>query len=357
MEIGSFLTVLRLLPPILVIALIVIAIFYFYRLYVVKARELSKTLSWITDIVRTMREGAPDTRKIGLAKVFKGTILEENWKELSRTLHDQYEIVEGRSRLFKHRLTVPPSHFFTPTSIIDKQLRVNYFKHLPGLLTSVGIIGTFSGLLFGLSTFDSSSPERINESVSFLLLGVRDAFYSSVFAIGAAMIVTHVEKLFYSRCLSNLDDLNDAINAMFEGGVYEEYMAILAHSASSAPRSRQPAQQASTSGPSGNVADQIEQALKPVLERLEDSQRQMAINTSKTIEKAISAANTKLASQIESALQRQVRVPLDGLGSRLSRSAASQSPQEDKDRWKKVVQEKAKPSASVGPSEDSSEVE
>ncbi len=342
MDISYLGLILRFVPHILVITLLGLAIYYFYTLYVAKARELSKTLIWITDIVRTMRSGAPDTRQAGLAKIFKNTILENNWVEFSRTLHEQYEVLEGRSRLKKHRLTVPSNYFFTPASIIDKQLRVNYFKHLPGLLTSIGIIGTFSGLLYGLSTFDATSPERINLSVGSLLSGVRDAFYASAFAITLAMVVTHVEKLFYQRCLSRLEDLNDAINAMFDGGVYEEYMAIIASSASSSARNRslpEPIRAPSVSTSNINLGDQLDQLLKPLFEHLEDAQRQMAINTTKSIEKAFDAANAKLASQIESALQRHVRVPIDGLGAKISRSASTQATEGTKERLKKIIQE------------------
>lgn len=109
------------------------------------------------------------------------------------------------------------------------KLRAHYFKHLPGILTGVGIIGTFSGLLFGLSNFDSSSPDTMAQSVNLLLSGVRDAFYASALAITVAMVITHMEKLQYRKCVSALDELNSVVDSLFDSGVEQEYLAAIAH--------------------------------------------------------------------------------------------------------------------------------
>ena len=34
--------------------------------------------------------------------------------------------------------------------MVDAPLRTEFYKHLPGILTGLGIIGTFSGLIIGL---------------------------------------------------------------------------------------------------------------------------------------------------------------------------------------------------------------
>ncbi|MDD5320722.1 MAG: hypothetical protein PHD43_08960 [Methylococcales bacterium] len=47
-------------------------------------------------------------------------------------------------------------------------------KHQPGILTGIGIIGIFLGLLRGLSTFSvSSDPETVRVSLDTLIHGVR----------------------------------------------------------------------------------------------------------------------------------------------------------------------------------------
>ena len=83
---------------------------------------------------------------------------------------------------------MPAKAYFSVSAVIEGPLRAHYFKHLPGILTGIGIIGTFAGLLFGLSNFDSSSPDTMAQSVNLLLSGVRDAFYASALAITVAMV-------------------------------------------------------------------------------------------------------------------------------------------------------------------------
>ena len=44
---------------------------------------------------------------------------------------------------------MPAEMYFNGQSVVDGRLRAEFFKHLPGLLTGIGIIGTFTGLIGG----------------------------------------------------------------------------------------------------------------------------------------------------------------------------------------------------------------
>lgn len=54
----------------------------------------------------------------------------------------------------------------------------------PGLLTTVGVFGTFVGILIGLREFD---VHHVDDSVPMLLEGLKTAFWSSVAGMGAAI--------------------------------------------------------------------------------------------------------------------------------------------------------------------------
>jgi putative membrane protein len=64
--------------------------------------------------------------------------------------------------------------------------------------------------------------------VNLLLSGVRDAFYASALAITVAMVITHLEKSQYRKCVGALDDLNAVIDSLFDSGVEQEYLAAIA---------------------------------------------------------------------------------------------------------------------------------
>ncbi|HEX4878583.1 MAG TPA: hypothetical protein VFV39_01955, partial [Limnobacter sp.] len=214
-------------------------------------------------------------------------------------------LINGVRRNRKFRITVPVSTFFSASVVIDRSLGVEYYKHLPGILTGIGIIGTFGGLLFGLSHFDISSVEKMNDSIALLIAGVRDAFFASAAAICAAIVITHWEKSLYRKNLAVLDDLNDALNSLFEPGVGEEYLATLVQS------------QGAESAPAKDLKDDLLQAFIPVIKQMEALQAQKDEQFFQLFEKAIGDSNKRLVSQIEAALVRQIRTPLEDMSAKI----------------------------------------
>jgi len=312
----SSLGLLQLIPPFLVVITLVIACYFFYTRYVVRSKQLCLSLERIGNTIGSMSDGDENQRQSGVARVFQDTPYDSVWREFAKTLHAQVWHTQGQLKRTKYRLTVPASHFFSVSAIVDRQLSVEYFKHLPGILTGVGIIGTFSGLLFGLSNFDASDAEKMSQSVAILLAGVRDAFYASAAAITAAMVITHWEKMIYRRCLTALDHLVNCLNGLFDGAVSEEYLATLVeHSANTSNQARM-------------MKEEMIQAMVPVVRQLESVQGQQMEGLAKALENALSESNRKLASQFEAALMRQVKVPLDEMcnqvGNRLSQPVSSQ---------------------------------
>jgi hypothetical protein len=82
-------------------------------------------------------------------------LLKHLWKEYQQTLHEQYKLnfQTGIEELVAIRSTMPAEVFFGPSTLVDGQLHTEFFKHLPGILTGIGIIGTFFGLVHGLQAF------------------------------------------------------------------------------------------------------------------------------------------------------------------------------------------------------------
>lgn len=317
--------ILQFLPPLVVGILLVSACYHFYRRYVLVSKDLAVNLQKLAKTVRSMTDGDEQARRNGVGRVFMNTPLENTWKDFAKTLHAQTTVQEGLLKQKRSRMTVPANHFFSVSSVIDRPLGVDYFKHLPGILTGIGIIGTFSGLLFGLSNFDTSSAESMQQSISLLIAGVRDAFYASAAAITAAMVITHWEKLLYYKCLSALDELVDAINSSFEAGVGEEYLATLVrHSTSTNDQSRL-------------MKDEFIQAMVPVIKQLEHAQLQQSNSFGEALEQALNEANRRLASQIETALIRQIKNPIEDLGRRLEGKGGTATPPMGPELARKVI--------------------
>ena len=145
----------------------------------------------------------------------------------------------------------------------------------------------------------------MNESITLLISGVRDAFYASAAAIGAAMVITHWEKSLYRKNLAALDDLVDAMNGLFEPGVGEEYLATLVQHSSSA------------NNVTRDLKDDLLQAMLPVIKQLESIQSQNNDGLAQALERALNESNKRLANQLEVILGRQVKHPIEEMGHKL----------------------------------------
>ncbi|MCK9238441.1 MAG: MotA/TolQ/ExbB proton channel family protein [Pseudomonas sp.] len=71
----------------------------------------------------------------------------------------------------------------------------NFISHAPTLMTSLGILGTFIGIVIGLMYFDTTNIEG---SIPALLEGLKTAFITSVFGLLAAISFNILNTLFFN---------------------------------------------------------------------------------------------------------------------------------------------------------------
>ncbi|WP_334108521.1 anti-phage ZorAB system protein ZorA [Methylobacillus sp.] len=162
--------------------------------------------------------------------------LEHSWSEFTETLHPQKKTNElGQDEVVRWRATALAETFFSDRAIVETPLNAEFFKHLPGILTGIGIIGTFSGLILGLGDFQvSSDPSAVRNSLEGLIRHVGHAFIVSAVAIGLAMFVTWIEKLLINARFKQVEKLCVLLDSMFDAGAGEEYLARLVQSSETA---------------------------------------------------------------------------------------------------------------------------
>jgi len=163
------------------------------------------------------------------SKAMVGPTLSHLWTEYAKTLHRQIENgPNGQSRVTRWRATALADNFFSEQAVVDARLRTEYYKHLPGILTGLGIIGTFTGLIIGLGRFQvPRDPAKIQEQLELLITSVSHAFYVSAIAITLAMLFTWIEKSLVAARYRQVESLRELVDSMFEGGAGEEYLERL----------------------------------------------------------------------------------------------------------------------------------
>jgi hypothetical protein len=195
--------------------------------------------------------------------------LKHCWGEYQDTLHPQHGLsATGSREVVRWRATAMASSFFHDAPLIDMRLHTEFFKNLPGILTGLGIIGTFSGLILGLQGFQvSDDAATVRNSLQGLLQAVGGAFMVSAAAIALAMLVTFVEKIIVSRRQGDVERLVGLIDSLFDSGAGEEYLQRLVESSENSATQAQ------------QIKDALVSDLKSILTELTQAQIAAASNS------------------------------------------------------------------------------
>ncbi|MEX8510954.1 MAG: hypothetical protein AB3X37_09390 [Leptothrix ochracea] len=189
-------------------------------------------------LLRQVQSLPKDANLDDLKKVFAADRqLAHLWAEYADSLHPQHANRDGRQVVVAIRSTLPAEAYFCAQYVVDTPLRTEFFKHLPGIFTGVGIIGTFWGLIGGLGPFAlaaTGTAQAMVGQLKPLIMAVRDAFVISALAIIAAMLVTFIEKILLVSLYRLTEEIAHAIDKRFETGVTEEYLSRTAQASESA---------------------------------------------------------------------------------------------------------------------------
>lgn len=154
--------------------------------------------------------------------------LSKLWAEYNQALEALQQLeVSAQNTTGQWQAHSHAENYFTEQALVDSPLQSNFYKHIPGILTGVGIIGTFSGLIAGLITFDVSNPERVQAELSQLVQTVGHAFLVSALAITLAMVFTWIEKSVLTGRYRQVEQLQQGLDTLFNPQGGAQYMERL----------------------------------------------------------------------------------------------------------------------------------
>lgn len=233
--IGIFTSIPSALLP--VVVFLIVLILFFVLLFLVPSISLWLRLRRVSRGLVEIKKQASTTRQVvdphAIAKsVMKGEPFNHLWSEYVETLHDQFTIVDGEEKLVDRRATLPAETFFRGDVLVDIPLKAEFFKHLPGLFTGLGIIGTFLGLIQGLNAFSdgvsgTDDQKVVRQHLNALLKTVSHAFVVSAGSITAAMVATFLEKMAITAHYKQVEEICQLIDSLYTAGAGEEYLARL----------------------------------------------------------------------------------------------------------------------------------
>ncbi len=300
--------------PILVSIFLIFILIRFILNYFIPAQVLSNKLSKLTDELDSL-DGSSNIDKDLLDASFEDTLyLKQAWLNYKKTFHDIHDVRDGESVIDHSRATVPSEVFFTESIIIDTPLKVDFYKHLPGMITGVGIIVTFAGLLIGLLAFDpAGNPDKVQDSLTLLLKGVGEAFMASGLAILTAMVITFFEKSLLRKCYEKLQRLNTAIDNAFtfdESG--EEYLAkLLKSSQANEANARQ-------------LKDSLVNELKVMMTNLVAENKRNQGDFASQLSDSYAQTSQSMATQIGESITDNLQGPLEQIASSVQKVSGDQ---------------------------------
>ena len=298
------------LPLVATSVLLIVSTATFIGWFVRPAMLLRSVLKSVRSDLQRSKTANPHDLLTNLGKIFaKDAKLKHLWSEFAETLHKQEETENGITRVCAVRSTQPSETYFNSQYVIDGCVRLEFFRHLPGILTGIGIIGTFSGLIGGLQQFqtglvatDAAAGAAMANALSSLLREVSTAFYVSATAIGLAMAATATEKLLITSLYQLIEEIAQSIDERFAAGAGEEYLARLVNA------SEDSASQAKI------LKDSLVNDLKEVLREI--TERQISASTQ---------GNTDLGNRIVSSISEGLSDPLATISNSVRAAAGDQS--------------------------------
>ncbi|HAX8315764.1 TPA: anti-phage defense ZorAB system ZorA [Escherichia coli] len=313
----SFLLVLTSVQPYMVpatvIGIVSVAFIIFTLFYLFRAVKIANGLEKYKQSINSIKNNESDNQLQHLQNLFVQPELKHAWSEFKESLHSQYELEDGEEKIVRIRATAPSASFFSEQQLVDIPLNTELFKHLPGILTGVGIIGTFYGLMIGLKHFDPSTPEQVTSSVNNLLHDVLYAFLGSAFAITFSILITWLEKFYLAKCYKNLEKLTAELDSLYDSGVGEEYLASLVKSSNeSATQAR-------------HLKESLVTDLRDMLLHLVNSQKVENERLVTTLSTTYRETGQQFAEQVSGAIENSLKSPLDKIAGAVQTASGDQS--------------------------------
>lgn len=230
---------LKYLPQAVGVVLLFATVVFFWQFFLPSRRlykELGVAIQKLGEVKKRLA-GAPIVDLDEIKAVMVSDELRHLWSEYAETLHPQKKQDEfGQLKIIRYRATAMAEVFFAEQALVETPLKTAFYKHLPGILTGLGIIGTFSGLIHGLQVFDATNPDPdvIKKSLNVLIHTVGEAFIVSAFAIGLAMLCTWWTNRELTLRYRQVEQLCQLIDSFFDAGAGEEYLARLVEASETA---------------------------------------------------------------------------------------------------------------------------
>ena len=220
--------------------------------------------------------------------------LGELWHEFDETL------VASRDdkRIYN---TLDADHFFNTTTLGEGVTESRFIAAVPGMLTALGVFGTFVGLQLGLASLDLSNTETMTRSMTDLTAGAAIAFKTSVWGIIASLVFNVAEKLIEGSLINQIRTFQFKTDRLFDRTLGEQaLLEIEGHVGESEKLLRVLGEQIGD-----KIQEGISSAIAPALEALANTMEDLANRQASGAESALRDLVEQFTSELGDAGRQQ----------------------------------------------------
>ena len=184
---------------------------------------------------------------------------------------------------------------------VDVHIHKRLLEMAPDIFTSLGILGTFIGLVWGLKNFQPTDYEVMTTSVSALVDGIKVAFLTSIYGVALSVVYTFGMKSGYSSMSQEMQDFLDRFHALVLPTAENESWNLLVSSQKTQTEAmKQMAEQFSV-----QMADSFEKVITPTFQKMNDSLDVLTASVTKGQQDAIREILDSFLSEMHGSFQLQ----------------------------------------------------
>ena len=180
--------------------------------------------------------------------------------------------------------------------------RISFAESIPGLLTSLGFLGTLIGLAQGLSGFNMGDSAAVQESIVTLIPGMRYAFTTSIFGVVGSVFFTLITRSVYGSTEHTLKSFYGAmsrhagvlsVDPMTQIAIYQQEQTALI--------------QTMAKDLNGAFTDNMANAIQSAVEPLHQSLRNFVSVNTKEQMRFIDAVMMRFADRMDESINGQLK--------------------------------------------------
>ena len=136
--------------------------------------------------------------------------IKQQWKEFTETVLPVTNS-QGETKIFNTQQT---ELFINNETVIYPHIHVSWFNSIPGVLTGLGLLGTFVSLLIGLAHIHVM-PDGQVQGIQGLINGLSGKFWSSIFGLLFSICFLVAEKHLIGNIQTKCLRLQHKLNTIF----------------------------------------------------------------------------------------------------------------------------------------------